>query len=38
MYMICVIIRLEKVSIVFLELLDVGFLEVIKMDVYGRGK
>lgn len=38
MYMVRAIIRPEKVSEVLSELLDAGFPEVTKMDVYGRGK
>lgn len=38
MYMIRAIIRTEKVSTVLSELLDAGFPEVTKMDVFGRGK
>lgn len=38
MYMVRAIIRPEKVTEVLSELLDAGFPEVTKMDVYGRGK
>lgn len=38
MYMVRAIIRPEKVNFVLSELLDAGFPEVTKMDVYGRGK
>lgn len=38
MYMIRAIIRPDKVSEVLSELLDAGFPEVTKMEVYGRGK
>lgn len=38
MYMIRGIIRPERVSTVLLELLDAGFPEVTKMEVFGRGK
>ena len=38
MYMIRGIIRPERVSTVLSELLDAGFPEVTKMEVFGRGK
>lgn len=38
MHMIRAIIRPDKVNFVLSELLDAGFPEVTKMDVYGRGK
>jgi len=38
MYMVRAIVRPEKVAEVLSELLDAGFPEVTKMDVYGRGK
>lgn len=38
MYMIRAIIRPERVNIVLSELLDAGFPEVTKMEVFGRGK
>ncbi len=38
MYMVRAIIRPDKVSEVLSELLDAGFPEVTKMEVYGRGK
>lgn len=38
MYMIRGIIRPERVSMVLSELLDAGFPEVTKMEVFGRGK
>ncbi|WP_242832607.1 P-II family nitrogen regulator [Clostridium saccharoperbutylacetonicum] len=31
-------IRPEKVNVVLAELLDVGFSQITKMDVFGRGK
>ena len=38
MLMIRAIIRPEKVNEVLSELLDAGFPQVTKMDVFGRGK
>ncbi|OOM79512.1 P-II family nitrogen regulator [Clostridium sp. BL-8] len=38
MYMIRAIIRPEKVNVVLSELLDAGFPQITKMDVFGRGK
>lgn len=38
MYMVRAIIRPEKVTEVLSELLDAGFPEVTKMEVFGRGK
>lgn len=38
MYMVRAILRPERVNIVLSELLDAGFPQVTKMDVFGRGK
>lgn len=38
MYLVRAIIRTEKVNLVLSELVDAGFPQVTKMDVFGRGK
>lgn len=38
MYLVRAIIRTEKVNGVLSELVDAGFPQVTKMDVFGRGK